>query len=76
MVILRNYELLCVIMLLFCDAFLDAPRVVQCTFDLPLSLICFGCAPVKQAQHKVWFLGINCSNCVLAGFGLFEGMST
>jgi len=31
----------------------DAPRVVQCTFDLPLSLICFGCAPVKQAQHKL-----------------------
>eukprot|EP00795_Rhopilema_esculentum_P013477 gene13477-4356_t len=31
----------------------ESPRIVQCSFDLPLSLICQGCAPVKQAQHKL-----------------------
>ena len=33
--------------------FSEAPRIAQCTFDLPLTLICRGCAPVKQAEYKV-----------------------
>ncbi|XP_006823784.2 protein PTHB1-like [Saccoglossus kowalevskii] len=30
-----------------------APRITQTKFDLPLSLICKACTPVKNAQHKI-----------------------
>ena len=36
-----------------CFGFVDAPRIVQTFFTLPLNLICRGSQPVKQATHKV-----------------------
>ena len=39
----------------FCFGFVDAPRIVQNFFTLPLNLICRGSQPLKQASHKVNF---------------------
>eukprot|EP00794_Sanderia_malayensis_P017473 gene17473-19220_t len=31
----------------------DVPRIAQCSFDLPLSLVCRGGPPIKQAEYKL-----------------------